>query len=232
MEPYSTLNFSGSSYSTTEASTIWFDNDFRQAAKIEELIDFLWDSVSLNANRVQRQVRDWNTGSRRNNNDARAKHVIERKAMKAEFFGAVFALGPAYLMPLDFAKDLAQLTMQAEMAYAIACVYGSPPRAADFKNDLYVLIIGEAELRKDTDLLKELGVKSVDEIRKSWATKELANRRFADNYRRVTALKVSEMLMPEGIDKAIAVIGSVIGGNTSGTRARTFGAWAHKYYAK
>jgi hypothetical protein len=136
----------------TTRGELYYGRDI-QASK---LINFA--SYGIDETRVENWVKELRRDSRFNDkskNEALVTEIINRKAAKQSFISGVSSLLPNQLaVPATLANTIVQWANQAEMAYAIACVYATvlpvkptPNTLSDFKTDLIFLFAGEDKIK-------------------------------------------------------------------------------------
>ncbi|MDR2711866.1 MAG: hypothetical protein LBB91_01980 [Clostridiales bacterium] len=226
LHPGTTVTFNRVKETTrwTGDGKILLDTGFKALAELDEMLTFL---SSVNTAAIEKQVAGWKKGR---NNEQLASHIISQKSQKAGFLGAIVGLGPTIIAPAEYAHTLAQWLIQAEMAYALACAYGTPPIGDRFKNDLYILFAGEVDVKK---VLKDkaFGVKPGESVGEKWA------RSAGSNLMGNLVGKLKKLLQDKAKSKiakgilGLPVVGAAKDGITNAKDATTFGNWAKKYYS-
>ena len=95
------------------------------------------------------------------NADELAKLVVSRKALKNGCVGAFGSLGGAFALPVAVpAEWLATWRIQANMALAIAYVYGHTLEDRDLKSDILLIMAGDAAISS----IKDLGIEFTQRV--------------------------------------------------------------------
>ena len=125
------------------------------------------------------------------NADELAKLVVSRKALKNGCVGAFGSLGGAFALPVAVpAEWLATWRIQANMALAIAYVYGHTLEDRDLKSDILLIMAGDAAISS----IKDLGIEFTQ---------------------RVTRNAIQAYLTEEALKKLVATLPKVIIGRTT-----------------
>ena len=87
------------------------------------------------------KIKKWVDGLKKNGQSKEdlAKVIIDRKKTKAGFLSAAVGLSGPFAVPAGMAEVFCQWIIHAEIAYAIAYVYGCQPNPEEFLVDCYVL---------------------------------------------------------------------------------------------
>jgi uncharacterized protein (DUF697 family) len=130
--------------------------------------------------------------------DGLAKLVVSRKALKNGCVGAFGSLGGAFALPVAVpAEWLATWRIQANMALAIAYVYGHTLEDRNLKSDILLIMAGDAAL----STLKDVGIEVTQ---------------------RVTRNAIQSYLTEEVLKKLIASLPKVIIGRTTRKASQRF----------
>ena len=125
------------------------------------------------------------------NKDELAKLVVSRKALKNGCVGAFGSLGGAFALPVAVpAEWLATWRIQANMALAIAYVYGHTLEERDLKSDILLIMAGDAALSS----IKDMGIEFTQ---------------------RLTRQAIQSYLSEEALKKLIATLPKIIIGKTT-----------------
>ena len=123
--------------------------------------------------------------------DELAKLVVSRKALKNGCVGAFGSLGGAFALPVAVpAEWLATWRIQANMALAIAYVYGHTLEERDLKTDILLIMAGDAALSS----IKDMGIEFTQ---------------------RLTRKAIQSYLSEEALKKLIATLPKIIIGRTT-----------------
>ena len=123
--------------------------------------------------------------------DELAKLVVSRKALKNGCVGAFGSLGGAFALPVAVpAEWLATWRIQANMALAIAYVYGHTLEERDLKSDILLIMAGDAALSS----IKDMGIEFTQ---------------------RLTRKAIQAYLSEEALKKLIATLPKIIIGRTT-----------------
>ena len=96
--------------------------------------------------------------------DELAKLVVSRKALKNGCVGAFGSLGGAFALPVAVpAEWLATWRIQANMALAIAYVYGHTLEERNLKADILLIMAGDAALSS----IKDMGIEFTQRLTRS-----------------------------------------------------------------
>ena len=164
------------------------------------------------------------------NKDDLVKHIISVKSAKGGFLGAIAGIGGAIAAPVSAVGEINKWIVQAEMAWAIAYVYGYRPSTMtnEFMNDMGILLGDESasksavksaaglapkELTKSS--LKTMGSQQADNLRSKLVdnlTKKLGSKVMKGT---VTAFNVAQ----NAVDAAISTSDN-----------KKFGEKAQKFY--
>jgi hypothetical protein len=183
----------------------------------------------------------------RSKNEALVTEIISRKMNKQSFISGISTFLPNYLsVPADLANKLIQWCNQAEMAYAIACVYASVPPAkrtpdtvTNFKNDLTFLFAGEAMTRA---AIGDLNSRDITGAQRTAVTNAIGTYRMTeviprDVLEKFTATTVQRLVQQDssflqtalGFVPVVNLFSAVY---YSSSEAQQFGARARKYYQR
>jgi hypothetical protein len=201
------------------------------AKKLDKFDQFMTFISSVDSQKIENQVANWRKSGKFASKDELANHVITQKSTKTGFYGAIAGIGGALSIPNQFLGVLADWVVQAEMAYAIACVYQpKPPSSADFKKDLYMLLC-------DTDdrnaALRSMGVDVSKEITKSVAS-EIAGSKMTNIMKDIAERQTNRLAQKAGASgiKAIPILSSFVDAGANFANAKSFGNNAKNYYKK
>jgi uncharacterized protein (DUF697 family) len=123
--------------------------------------------------------------------DELAKLVVSRKALKNGCVGAFGSLGGAFALPVAVpAEWLATWRIQANMALAIAYVYGHTLEERNLKSDIMLIMAGDAAL----STIKDMGI---------------------DFTKKLTRRAIQSYLSEEALKKLVATLPKIIIGRTT-----------------
>jgi hypothetical protein len=191
----------------------------RSSANVSLLLEF---AAAIDEFKVLKQVDDWK--SKFPNKDSLAEHVISQKSQKSGFLGAVVGLGPWFTFPADMANIIAQWVIQAEIAYALAYVYGKTLTYDQFLTDLHILFGGEVAAKQVT------GLSTISTIT---AGKYITSNTVETALKIKMAEKITSQLgtkLGSSVIKAIPVVSAVYSGWSDWSKTKEFGYWAKSYY--
>jgi hypothetical protein len=209
------------------------DKGAKELAKFDEFMEFLSCAESQ---KIANQVAKWKKDNKFASNDALADYVIAQKSTKNGFLGGIAGIGGALSGPNQFLGVIADWCVQAEMAYAVACVYREkPPSQAEFKRDLYFLLCDEGIIdssikdeaikfvhNKAKDIVKDEVLKLAD---KEW-------KKLMENIAKRQTNKMAQEVANAAGTKAIPVLSAFISGGANFAATKSFGNKAKSYYKK
>jgi hypothetical protein len=206
------------------------DKGAKEMAKFDEFMEFLSCAESQ---KIANQVANWKKSGNRTK-DQLADHVIAQKSTKNGFYGAIAGIGGAFSLGNQFLAEIADWCVQAEMAYAIACVYQEkPPSGKEYKSDLYFLLCEDDVLIPALELnAKNLVPKAGKAITKDGVMKvadKVMKDIMADVAKRQTN-KLAKKAATTAGTKAVPVLSSFIDANANFSATKAFGTKAKNYY--
>jgi hypothetical protein len=162
--------------------------------------------------------------------DALARKIMSRKAMKNGLVGAITGLGGLITLPVAIPADLATTwRVQATMAVAIAYVYGHNLTTTDLKTDIYIIIAGESAI----EVLKRLGIEITKAVTKKtidkYVTREVMKKIWAVIGQKIVTIAGEKSLT--SLAKMVPLVGAPVGFVFDWTATRTVGDFAIKYYS-
>lgn len=126
----------------------------------ENLIDFVIKTDPKQVIAYVDKLRAQNPGI---TDDALARKIMSRNAVKNGLVGAITGLGGLITLPVAIPADLAATwRVQAIMAVAIAYVYGHNLDTIDLKTDIYIIIAGDSA----KEVLKRFGIEVAKAVTK------------------------------------------------------------------
>ena len=207
-----------------ERGNVKEETNFASVSRIEDLMAIF---SRINKQKIQADVADWRRSV--SDNDKLADHVINTKSAAPLATGSS---GPV-LMPVEFARISAQWLMNAEVAYAVACVYGSPPGDADFNNDLHLIFAGETYIK---EILKEVGevaaLKTGERVKREWVQSD-AFRRISGKVLTKLPEKVLKKITsktPKALTETSPAFRTITESAINVSSAKSFGQQAKTYY--
>ena len=209
-----------------------------QASK---MIDF--SSYAVNEEKVKKYVADLKKDAKfKNDNGALVNEIVIRKTRKGQFISGISGLLPDQLaLPGNASNTVIQWANQAEMAYAIACVYGHTPNTVtDFKTDLVFILAGEDTIRQvlNTDLRSsDITKAQKDSVEKVLGTYKMKAAVPPDVLERLTRYTLQRVVKRDNISlrtvvELIPVAGVLSGVALTAIDAVNFGNTADTYYRK
>jgi len=131
-------------------------------AKFSSIMDFV---VSVNRQKIQDTVAGYKKNWPHLKDEDVANDTILNKAVKNGFEGAIFGAAPGpFSIPASMAGSFVSWIRFAEIAFAVACTFGTPPSAADLKTDVWMLLCDASEIK---DACRENGITIGETITKS-----------------------------------------------------------------
>ena len=224
-----------------EKGKLWEDKELKSAAKLTEMMSFC---ASVNRTKIQKDVNAMKAKDSYKNNrdkkDANAKlvnEIIKAKTAKGGAVNAITGLAPGPLAaPVGMGNILATWIIQAEMAFAIACVYGTPPNHDEFTLDLMMLFGGDNMVRETvasfgTDMSKT----AISSATSSVGTKAIKKHLTAANKKKMMEVMGEKMTKSfasaaTGTVKIFPIATLVFDVAKSGKEAQAFGGRAKIYY--
>jgi hypothetical protein len=166
-----------------------------------------------------------------------ADEVIKLKSAKAGFLSALTGFAGPFTVPAELANIFAQWVIQAEMAYALSCVYmATPPSESEFKNHLYVLIGGKEAFNDAIQEAKKSLKGGAKEKIKEGFNKTNAGEAFTaakDQMRAVIKAKITKKIGEKALKSVLRFIplaGAIFGASSDFTNAKSFGDTAKEFY--
>jgi hypothetical protein len=239
MQPNTRIEISKNSmdkkfYLLVKKGRLMEDSNFRAISKFEEMMTFI---TSIDMDKVKNQVNSWKSGR---NEEQLADYIISQKSDKAGWLGALVGLGPTWLVTAEYAHVLSQYMLQAEMAYALSCVYGWNLSQEDLKSDLLILFDAAtvANLKKTiNDAIVDKGIEVAEGTRDDWVQAQITKRISNTDIYKSIASKLQTKLnnkitskVTGSVTKAVPVIASIKEGVTNKSEASNIGKTAKAYY--
>jgi uncharacterized repeat protein (TIGR02543 family) len=164
-----------------------------------------------------------------------ANEIIKGFTGASGTFGALVGAAPIFMIPAQFAVDMVQNILHAQMAYALACCYNNKP--ADLKDDLYVLFADANIATSLLDVAKAAGGEAAKSSPLELASKEQLLAKIGNSQAFSKALQKSPLLKKvagkftaKGIANAVPVISVALGAAFNINDAVKFGQKAKQYY--
>lgn len=162
--------------------------------------------------------------------DALARKIMSRQALKNGFIGAIAGVGGLITLPVTIPAALAATwRMQAVMAVAISYVYGHNLDTTDLKTDIYIIIAGdsakEALKRFGIEITKAVTKKTIDK----YVTREVMMKIWAVIGQKIVTIAGEKSLT--SLVKMVPLVGAPVGFVFDWTATRTVGEFAIKYYS-
>jgi hypothetical protein len=170
-----------------------------------------------------------------NSPEALAAAVITTYAAGGGGFGVLASMAPIWMLPAEFACDMALNVMKSGLAYAIAyCYTGKKLSSDELKADLYVLFSGD-NLNETLAYISDTLSKSGNIMGKVDLIKEVggSSLKLLALVKPKLASKITAKLSTKGladIAKALPVVSAIIGGTLNTTELTAFGLMAKAYY--
>ena len=238
IRPNSHVDFNQKSWGRTgfilQSGTIDEDTNIKTASKLDEAMSMFslvmdYDWYYLTTRTVDR-IKGNNPGATK---DQLADMVINDYATRGAAVAALVSAGPIWMLPAEFAHSFAQNVIKAQMAYALAMVYGKTPKDTDeFKFDLYLLFSDDDVQMTLLDFAKEAGISGTVEVlsKESVLTMVKDSKAFQKTVKKIATNKVTARLTVKGIAKHLPRLVNMIGVSFTAKEARDFGAQAKTYY--
>jgi len=211
------------------------DKEFRTASTFDEVMSFysmvpeklISDSVEL-----RRKLRK--------DNDTLVKEIVEEYATVSGAFGALAGSTPIWMIPAEFAVDMVKNIIQAQCAYAVACVYNKKPASGtdEFKNDLYILFADKDNLEATlSNIAKKAGGEAAKALPVEIASKEKllakigSSKKFVEAFNKSKITKaVAKKFTAKGLAKVAPAISTLVGAMIDRNATIYFGRQVKKYY--
>lgn len=159
-----------------------------------------------------------------------ARKIVRRKALKNGAVGAITGIPGLIIAPITIPADLlASWRLQAQMAVAIAYVFGHTAETTDLKTDIYIIMGGNYAL----EALKKAGVGTAKVMTKKVVQKYITQ----DIMKKVWKVIAKKVVIKAGkrslisVTKLVPLIGAPIGFAIDWVSAEAVGRFAIKYYS-
>ena len=210
------------------------DVNFATASRFDEVMS-MYSNVSEEAisKNVESKRKEYKTDY------ALANAMIMDIATGSALFGALTGAAPIWMLPTEFATNMVQNLLHAQMAYAVACSFKNKPESGtdEFKEDLYVLFAGEDIAVTLRNVANASGKASILDVPLELLSKDKLLTAIGNSKAFTAAVqksgilsKVASKFTAKGIAGAIPVISVVKGFVCNGKDALDFGAQARQYY--
>ena len=207
-----------------------FEKDYNDEEKsnwLTKIVDWMIDNSIGDVTVYVRNLRDQNRGI---SNDALARKILRRKALKNGLIGAATSAGSFITLPVAIPADLiASWKIQIFMAISIAHVYGLEPDNADLRTDVYLILAGDSA----KEALKRLGIEVSKGITKKaiqkYITREIMTKIWKVIPQKILT-KAGEKSMTSFM-RMVPLIGIPIGFTFDYVAAKTVGTTAIHYYS-
>ncbi|MCL1931071.1 MAG: hypothetical protein FWF55_04590 [Treponema sp.] len=225
------------------SGSIMEDKDFKTAVKLDDVMNFYAAVYDVSGEKISKYVEDMR--SKYKTSDDLAEAVIKDFTTKSAALGSLFGLAPIWLIPGEFAFNMAQNLDKARMAYTLKCVYGEKYKYShdawdDLKYDLYVLFAdddvqvtlrniasqtgGDSKTEKAVTVSSEV-LSKASVLRKIGGTKV-----FQSTVMKAMPAKVTSKLTAKGVAKRVPIISALVNGGIDAKEASNFGKQAKAYY--
>jgi hypothetical protein len=206
------------------------DKGAKELAQFDELINLVNCAEYSSGHKIADQVANWKKSGTRTK-DQLADYVITQKSTKTGFLGGIAGIGGALSGPNQFLALLADFMVQAELAYAVACVYrDTPPTTKEFQKDLYFLLCDDDVVDA---ALKEMGSQLTDKVVDQ--VMKIADKKIKEIMANVAKRQTSKLAQKAATTtgtKAIPVLSTFVSASANFSAAKAFGEKAKKYYKK
>jgi hypothetical protein len=214
------------------------DTDFKTAQNFDDAMEFYCTVADTVIGTAIRKGVD-NLKIVNKTPDALANAIVASFASGGAGFGALCGMAPIWMMPAEFAFDMALNMMKAGLAYALQYGYdGKKMYSDELKADLYLLYSDDnvnATLKticnKSGDIGENLGKVDLTKEVVENSLKLLEKIKCNKNW----VAKVTEKLSAKGLEqvaKALPVVSIIVGAASNGAELTKFGVQAKQYYFK
>lgn len=159
-----------------------------------------------------------------------AKKVVRRKSFKNGLVGAITGFPGLPLAPVTIPADLfASWRLQAQMAVAIAYIFGHTAETTDLKTDVYIIMGGSSTV----EALKRAGIQTAKAVTKK-AVQKYITRDVMVKIWKVIGRKIITKAGQKSLTsftKLVPVVGAPIGFASDWLSAKAVGHFAIKYYS-
>jgi hypothetical protein len=160
--------------------------------------------------------------------DALARKIVSRRALKTGMIGALTAAGGLPSLPFTVpASVVITWRIQVFTIMAIAHVYGQLDQTEDLRTDIYMILAGDAA----KEALKRMGVQVSRDVT-HYSIRNLITKSTITRANRLLGKRILSASGKKTLVRLVPLVGAAVGFIFDWTAAQAFGRHAVEYYSE